>query len=176
MRPWMAGRLKLFFIMLVVLIVVVNVGAAQPQSLGQAESTIRAIRARFPEPGALQIFLNNFGVALLMLIPGLGVVLSLLSMYITGTVIGALGVLQGAPWYLLTLGLMLTPFFWLEFTAYALASTQSIFLVASPFQKKFRREVKYTIPVTMLAAALLFFGAIIETFMIETMKLWKPSF
>lgn len=83
-----------------------------------------------PAPGqVLGIFFNNVRVALVETIPALGVAVLGFSLYETARIIQVIGILHGFPVYENLATLFLLPSTWLELPAYALAATESIYVV-----------------------------------------------
>ncbi len=108
------------------------------------------------------IFLNNFvRVCLPMFIPIIGPVMGLGSLLNTGTIFGALGTIGGYPPILIITSLMFSPVFWLEFFAYAIAMTESVWLLRRILQGRWR-ELKITGITIGICAVLLIIGALIE--------------
>ncbi len=126
------------------------------------------------------IFLNNFGICLLMFIPIAGAALGMLILFSTGVALGAIAVTQGFPIYLALFSLAVTPVFWLEFAAYSIAMAQSIWLFRRLIQafsskepggwrKILGRELKWTGIFIGIAAGLLIVGAIVEVWIITAL-------
>ena len=116
------------------------------------------------------IFLNNFGICLLMFVPVLGVVLGLTILFNTGVALGAIASVQGYPVWIGLLSLMLTPVFWLEFTAYSIAIAESIWLVRRLLKFKWpiiRHELRNALIFIGICAGILIVGAIVEVLLIN---------
>lgn len=112
------------------------------------------------------IFLNNFEICLLMFVPIVGVVLGLGILFNTGIALGAIASIQGYPVWVGLLSLVITPVFWLEFTAYSIAIAESIWLTRRLFQRRVL-EVKNTVILIGICAVILIVGAIVEVFLIN---------
>ena len=120
------------------------------------------------------IFLNNFSICLLMFIPIVGAGLGLFVLFETGLALSAIAFTQGFPTWLALASLVVTPVFWLEFTAYSIAMAQSIWLFRRLFQLSqpnrrqiILRELKWTGAFVGLCAGLLIVGAVIEVWLIN---------
>ena len=156
-----------FTIVFVALLALAMIGASSHLSSGDAESIIERVKAIMPtEPTPYFIFMNNERIALVMLIPILGLILGGFAIYNTGVIFAASGVLKGASGIDLLLNTAAYPFFWLEFLAYAAAMTQCIYLTTGIFRKRIRSELKPTLYTIVSSAALLLLGAWIEAALI----------
>ncbi|HMK95655.1 MAG TPA: stage II sporulation protein M [Candidatus Limnocylindrales bacterium] len=112
------------------------------------------------------IFLNNFEGCLEFFIPILGPISAFLSFGYTGYLIGAISKVQGyPPWFAWVIEL-LTPVFWLEFTAYSIAVMESIWLTRRLFQRRWM-ELKNTAILIAVCAAILLVSAFIETWLVS---------
>ncbi|MFN3621888.1 MAG: stage II sporulation protein M, partial [Nitrososphaerales archaeon] len=116
----------------------------------------------------IDIFINNLRVALLMLIPGLGLILASYVLYNTGLVFAATGVVNGVPGLMLLLTTSVLPFFWLEFVAYATSTTQNIYLIWAIKSKTLRYELRNLIYSLLIIVILLLLGAWIETLFLSS--------
>jgi uncharacterized membrane protein SpoIIM required for sporulation len=112
------------------------------------------------------IFLNNFEICLLMFIPIIGAVLGLAILFNTGIALGAIATVQGYPVAIGLLSLVLTPVFWLEFTAYSIAIAESIWLTRRLIQKRWLEPRNAAILIA-LCAGILIVGAIVEVWLIN---------
>jgi uncharacterized membrane protein SpoIIM required for sporulation len=112
------------------------------------------------------IFLNNFEICLLMFVPIIGTVLGLGILFNTGIALGAIASVQGYPVWIGLLSLVLTPVFWLEFTAYSIAIAESIWLTRRLLQRRWL-ELKNTAILIGICAAILIIGAIVEVWLIN---------
>jgi hypothetical protein len=68
------------------------------------------------------------------------------------------------PSVLLLGDLLFTPFFWLEFSGYALSLTASFWLVKSLVQRKWRSELPVFFATLVIMAVVLAVSAVIEVF------------
>lgn len=111
------------------------------------------------------IFVNNFGLCLIMFIPVAGAVFGLFTLFSTGTALSAISMTQGYPVLLGFLALMITPIFWLEFISYSAGISESIWLFRRLSQKRWH-ELKWTALAIGGVAGLLAIGAVVEAWLI----------
>lgn len=113
------------------------------------------------------IFGNNLMYALGMFIPVAGPWLGFYVLYNTGVIISAFGTLYGVNPLLTFLMLFLFPHTWMEYTAYALAISESLWLIHAAVKHRFRDELMVMFMMVVLCNILLLVGAIVEVAMIE---------
>jgi hypothetical protein len=114
---------------------------------------------------SVAIFVNNCRICLLMFIPAVGIVFGLFSLFSTGVAINALSIVQGSSSSLMLLALMIGPIFWIEFVAYGLGMTESVWLFRRLCQRRWR-ELKHAVLFIGMVVGLLAVGALVETWMI----------
>ena len=112
------------------------------------------------------IFVNNFSICLVMFIPIIGPILGFIVLFDTGYAISAIAQVQGVPSLLLIFAELLTPVFWIEFIAYSIAISESIWLIRRLLQKR-AWELKNTAILIGGCAGLLALGAVVETWLIS---------
>lgn len=100
-----------------------------------------------------------------MFIPLAGAGLGLYILYNTGVALSAIASIQGYPAYSGILNLVVTPIFWIEFVAYAIAMAQSVWLFRRMLQGRWG-ELKWTGVFIGVCALLLIVGAVVETWLI----------
>lgn len=113
----------------------------------------------------IAIFINNCRICLIMFIPVFGVAFGMLSLFSTGVVIKALSIVQGVPSSLMLLALIIGPIFWIEFVAYSLGMTESVWLFRRLTQRRWR-ELKRVAIFIGITVGLLAIGAVVESWMI----------
>jgi hypothetical protein len=120
------------------------------------------------ENGALMqyIFGNNFFICLLMFVPIVGPILGCYILFNTGNVIGAIAIAGNYPLIVAFVALFLTPVAWLEFAAYSVSMSESIWLFRRILQGRGKREFKNACLFITICAVLLLVGAITETALI----------
>jgi len=124
--------------------------------------------SRFKDPTL--IFGNNFMHCLVMFTPILGPVYAVFVFYSTGRVIAALA--TATMTWLNPLGLFallfLFPHTWIEYIAYALALSQSVWLIIEAFRRRLRNELINTCIFVTVCALALFLAAVIEYMLIQS--------
>ncbi len=152
---------RTFIIFLLLTLILIAVGSLVTLSSEQMAEIQKNLERMLPEsPDALFIFRNNFSIASLMLVPGLGVALGLIILFDTGLAISVLAGPTSVPAILIFLALLILPFSWLEFIAYSSAMTQSVLLATALLRRRgVKKELMRTgiiwagIFVVLLAAA-----------------------
>lgn len=113
---------------------------------------------------ALYLFSNNFHIAATEFIPLFGLYTFGSVMYNTALAIDVIGIVSNIPGPFVTLSLLFEPHTWLELPAYALATTQSLYLVRGfTSVRRFKFELVRTPFVFALVAVELFIAAIFES-------------
>jgi uncharacterized membrane protein SpoIIM required for sporulation len=167
-------KMKRFYSILFIFaiaVLMVAIGSAVPLSAQDANDLAEPLNQTLQEHLAdntltQYIFLNNFGICLLMFIPIIGPALGMFILFSTGLALGAIATTQGYPVYIGWLSLVVTPVFWLEFVAYSIAMAESIWLFRRLTQARWR-ELKWTAIFVGICAALLIVGAIVEVWIIN---------
>jgi hypothetical protein len=113
------------------------------------------------------IFGNNFIIALIMFVPVLGPIVGFYALFNTGVVVSAIATAEGYPVFLVFFSLVLTPVFWLEFAAYSIAISESIWLFRRITQGRGWRELKNACIFVSICAILLLLSAVVETALIS---------
>ncbi|MFQ6081591.1 MAG: stage II sporulation protein M [Candidatus Bathyarchaeia archaeon] len=117
------------------------------------------------------IFQNNLMYALLMFIPVLGPLSAFYVLYSTGRYVAAFAMVSGenpAAFFML---MFIFPHGWIEYTAYALAISQSLWLTLRIAQRRaLKAEVKSTGMSIAACAALLLLGAVVEMMTIQLLR------
>ncbi|MEM2936609.1 MAG: stage II sporulation protein M [Candidatus Bathyarchaeia archaeon] len=158
--PPISKRLAVI-IVFVILIAVTFVGANSPIDPSEAGGIVEEIENMVP---SLQlIFGNNFMHCLIMFTPVLGPVWAGYVLYSTGKVFAAFGYVSKISPNLLFGITFLFPHAWLEYLAYTLAVSQSIWLVLMAWQHQLRAELKNLYKMVTVCALLLLLAAFIET-------------
>jgi hypothetical protein len=158
----------IFFLILAILVTVagtfVPLGTEEAELIAsQVNSTITENRDIASLTGV--IFVNNFSISLLMFIPIVGPILGFAILFVTGTALSAISLVQGFPIWLSFLALVITPIFWLEFIAYSFGMAQSTWLFRRLMQRRWR-ELKWTAISIGIVAAMLAIGAVVEAWLI----------
>jgi uncharacterized membrane protein SpoIIM required for sporulation len=163
------ARWHIYVIVLIILIGLTAFGSATTIDRSEADRILEDVKKTLPAaPSILDIFSNNIRVALLMIIPGLGLVLAPYVLYNTGLVFSASGVVNDVPGIALFLATAILPFFWLEFAAYAASVTQNLYLIWAIKSRILRYELRNLAYTVAAVAALLLLGAWVETIFISS--------
>ena len=113
------------------------------------------------------IFVNNFLIICLpMFIPIFGVVWGVFVMFDTGLALSSISFVKGYPVWFGLLNLILTPVFWIEFAAYSIAMSASIWLARRLMRHQWG-ELKNTAILIAICAGILIVGAIVEVWLIN---------
>jgi len=156
---------------LVVALVITVIGSLAPMDAQEAEqisSDLNQTVNALEENGGLTqyIFGNNFLICLLMFIPVVGPVLGCFVLFNTGAAIGAIAASGGYPVILAFVALFLTPVAWLEFAAYSISMSESVWLFRRILQGRGKHEFKNACFFLTLCAVLLLVGAVVEAVII----------
>lgn len=162
-------RRRIYLIVFLILIGFTALGSATTVDRSEADKILEDVRKTVPAtPSIIDIFSNNIRVALLMLIPGLGLILAPYVLYNTGLVFSASGVVNNISGVTLFLTTTILPFFWLEFAAYAASITQNLYLIWAIKSKILRYELRNLAYTLIAIAALLLLGAWVEMIFISS--------
>lgn len=164
-------RIYSIMVIFVVAALLTVIGSYVPLSHQDAQSISSGLNATLnthKSNGTLTeyIFVNNFSICLLMFVPIIGPILGLFIIFDTGVALGAIASVQGYPTWVGLLSLVLTPVFWLEFTAYSTAMAEGIWLTRRLMQRRWL-ELKNTAILIGICAAILIVGAIVEVWLIS---------
>jgi len=133
---------------------------------------------------AMYIYTHNLAIALIGLLPFIGIISFGYSTYFTSRTLEALAVIQPSlvghlsPQLLVT-ALLLYPHSWLELPAYALALTENFYIIEAIFRRRLRREYHRAVIVAILIAVQLFVAATVEATELQypdlALYFWIPS-
>jgi hypothetical protein len=176
-----SSRRKRFLVVgvsFLLLLVVAAAGALTPMSQQQAEEennslneTRRQVLNTTLVSGTLYIFRNNFMISLITFIPFVGPFFGAIVMYNTGLAIGAetyAASLNASP-ALVLLYLFLYPFTWMEFLAYSIALSESIWLAWSIIRRRAKSELVNTLILILFCMIMLVAAAFIEMAIIKSL-------
>jgi len=152
-----------FIFVLIFTVLIGAIGSAFPLNVEQVSEKLKEYEEFIPDDidGKI-IFLNNYRISLIMLLPVLGFVIGLYIIFQTGMIFGAVGASAGFSGILLYVSVALTPFFWLEFIAYAASMTESIYIIRGLVKRKFKIEFTRVLAIIIINFVLLGIGALIE--------------
>jgi len=164
-------RIYSIIIIFILAFIVTVIGSYIPLSHQDATSISNGLNATLnthKSNGSLTeyIFFNNFSICLVMFVPLIGPIIGFIILGNTGLALGAISYVQGYPVWIELLSLVLTPVFWLEFTAYSTAIAEGIWLTRRLLQRRWL-ELKNTAILIGICAAILIVSAIIEVWLIS---------
>lgn len=144
-------------------------GTFSSMSPAEAKWIYEELQEALPQLMSIQaIFQNNLMYALIMFIPVLGPLSAFYVLYSTGRVIAAFALVSGENPAVLFLLTFFFPHAWIEYTAYALAMSQSLWLTLRIVQRRsLKAEAKYTCMSIAACAALLLIAAVVEMMTIQ---------
>ena len=161
--PWsmQTSRFLTFVGFLIGLVVIYAAGTQQPVSQSEASMLVGNVPTIV---SARSVWLHNLVIALFELVPVAGIALAGYSAWTTGLTTASIALNHNIPSVLLLGDLLFTPFFWLEFSGYALSLTASFWLVKSLVQRKWRSELPVFFATLVIMAVVLAVSAMIEVF------------
>ncbi len=157
----------------------IPVDPAQRQSLvSEGKSLVQSATSGSPIDTFLVIFPNNMRVALIEIIPAVGIVFWFVSLYTTGQVLQAFSLDANIPPFATGIITFAFPHGVVEFAGYAFAVTEGMMLVWARFKHRFRAELRFAGYELLLVAATLILAAVIETVEIVSpgvgLLMWIP--
>jgi hypothetical protein len=159
------------FVFAVIITVIGSLVPVDAQEANQINDNLNQTVTSLGEEGVLMqfIFGNNFIICLLMFIPVIGPLLGFYALFNTGIAVSAIATAEGYPLALVFLSLVLTPVFWLEFAAYSIAISESVWLFRRILQGLSRgwRELKTAGFLVSICAVMLLVGAVVEVVLIS---------
>jgi len=159
------------FVLEIGLVVVVSNSAFFPTELTTYEKQYNSTAAVLNQTAVAQvgdIFTNNFRVAIIELVPFIGLGIFGLSLYETARIVEVIGIVKGVGAGFALANLFLLPSTWLELPAYAIAAAESVYLVYAGYRgfkdgwARFVREIRFLIVNIVLIAAVLVVAATFE--------------
>lgn len=153
-------------------------GVLTPLSQGEAHDLSRSLEETQVSlenmtllPGSLFIFRNNFLIDLIMFVPFAGPFFGMYVMHNTGLVIAAESIMAPTqpPPLLVLLLLFIFPFTWMEFLAYSIAFSESIWLAWRLIQRKGKTELVNALILILTCLAILMAAAFVEMAIIQAL-------
>jgi hypothetical protein len=149
------------------------------QSLSNDTSTLfSGVQSAGPAQLVVFIFSHNLVIALLEMIPLLGALVLMISIYSTGLAAQVIALTHGYPGQL-GAALLLYPYSFLELSAYALAVGAGLMLILSWRKGEFARELRVFVLEMLFIGAVLIIAAAMETvtrfFPTIGLALWMPT-
>lgn len=163
--------IALLFALELAMIVLVSTSSIHPSEMTVYEKQYNSTSAVLNQTATAQtasIFRNNFRVAMFELVPLLGLAIFGLSLYETARIVQVIGIVHGQGVGIALGTLFILPSTWLELPAYAIAASESFYLVyaiGQSFRRGWRRTVKemrYAIANVIMIALVLLVAAVFE--------------
>lgn len=167
----MQFRALTFFIFVGVFALTFFLGTISEPTLEEAQILADELDKLILDIGAIDIFLHNLTITFLMFIPAAGIVVGIISAWSTGFAFASLGLLNPEIAMIPPLSIFLTPFGFLEITAYAIATSSSFHSIYAIIKKQ--PLISYIKPFVIeisLVAALLLIGGYVEYFLIQELQ------
>lgn len=167
--PSKRARVLALILAFLISLTVTFAGTFSSMSSEEAKWIYEELQEALPNLMSVQaIFQNNFMYASIMFIPVLGPLSAFYVLYSTGRVIAAFALVSGENPTVLFLLTFFLPHAWIEYTAYALSISQSLWLTLRIVQRRsLKAEVKYTCMSIAACAALLLTAAVVEMMTIQ---------
>lgn len=166
--PMKTKRIIVIGVFFLVAVLITAVGTLTPLTAEEAteiyrdlNQTVGVVDSLPPLNQVSFIFGNNFMLCLLAFVPLLGAFFEFYVMYSTGVAIAAISFGKANPLVSL-FGLFLFPFAWLEFLAYSIAISESLWLFWRIIHHKAKAELKNACILIAISAVTLLVAAIIE--------------
>lgn len=149
-------------------LVITLAGALSSMSTSEAQEISEEVKEMLPSLMSVSaIFANNLLHCLIMFTPVLGPLYAFYVLYSTGRVLAALAIVYEInPGALFGLT-FLSPYAWIEYAAYALAISQSVWLILGIAYRRFKAEAKNTAISIAVSTLLLLSAAIIEMALLQ---------
>ncbi|MGQ9514744.1 MAG: stage II sporulation protein M [Thermoproteota archaeon] len=145
------------------LVLAFYIGATTHLSSSEAlslEQIWEEIFSRIDSP--MSIFLNNYGIALVMFVPMLGAPFAMYVGYSSGLVIAALSQIKNVDSLMLLVLTVLNPIGAMEFIAYALSITQGLLILFALYKRHLREEARNAAITFLVVSVLLLVEAFLE--------------
>lgn len=167
--PGLRRRIYYALIATASLIGVLSSGALTPLDDTTSEALLTQAEQLISTVGTspLRILFNNLLASLIMMIPALGILLSVFIVYNTGLIFSAISANQGLPAYLLLTIPFITGYGLLEMLAYGVAVSESAVMGYALFRRRIGGELRLLPLVIVVVAALLAIAALIEFLLIR---------
>lgn len=164
-------RIRLTALFLAVSLIATLIGTMAPVATSEAEETYGEFEEALKHISTTPyIFGNNFMHCLIMFAPAAGPAYGLFIMYATGVTLKMFAVAKGADVFTAFLGIFLFPFAWMEYAAYALAMSQSVWLLRNLLKRRARQELVRTCVWITVCAIILLSAAVMEAWLLAQWK------
>lgn len=161
-------KITVFFMVLLAALVLTALVTLQPMDMQTAialNNQVNQLVQSLKENNMLLlgIFRNNFTITIISFLPFVGPLYSGYALFGTGRAIAGEAIAHNLSPSSVFFQLLLRPYTWLEFAAYSIAITSSLWLAYSIVNRTIGRELKNTAEMIIVSAILLFVAAAIET-------------
>lgn len=161
-------KMAVFFIVLLAALALTTLATLQPMDMQTAialNSQVNQLVQSFKENNMLLlgIFRNNFIITIIFFLPLAGPLYSGYVLFGTDRAIAGEAIAHNLSPSSVFFQLLLKPYTWLEFAAYSIAITSSLWLVYGIANRIIGSELKNTAEMIIVSAILLFVAAAIET-------------
>lgn len=153
----------LFPVTVFVFSIVFLLSSVIPLEKSFAEKIYASVSEGMNFTGPFDIFMHNFAISIVMMIPAIGFGFSIIVSSTTGIAVSAISILKNLNSLSLALLLISTPSGILEFLAYGLASAQGLASLFAVLEKRFSRELRGYLITLLMVGGLLLVAAFLET-------------
>jgi len=161
-------KIVVFFIVLLAALVLTALATLQPMDMQTAialNNQVNQLVQSFKENNMvlLGIFWNNLTITIISFLPFVGPLYSGYAFFGTGRAIAGEAIAHNLSPSSVLFQLLLRPYAWLEFAAYSIAITSSLWLAYGIANRTIGRELKNTAKLIIVSVILLFVAAAVET-------------
>jgi len=161
-------KIAVFFMVLLAVLVLTALATLQPMDMQTAialNSQLNQLVQSFKANNMLilGIFRNNFTIAIISFLPFVGPLYLGYSLFGTGRAIAGEAIAHNLSPSSVFFQILQMPYTWIEFAAYSIAITSSLWLAYGIANRTIGRELKNTVEMIIVSAILLLVAAAIET-------------
>ncbi len=161
MSSLLCTKWGLFPITVFVFSLVFIISSMIPVERDLAENIVRSLEESISS-NPLDIFIHNFTLSLVMIIPIIGFVFSIFSSSLSGMAISAFSIMKNSNPLLLAVSSISSPEGIFEIIAYGLASAQGLAGFFAMVEKRFRKELKEYLETIIMVMGFLLVAAFLE--------------
>ncbi|MEM1547428.1 MAG: stage II sporulation protein M [Thermoproteota archaeon] len=159
--PLLHTKWGLFPITVLVFSLVFIISSTIPMEKDLAEDIVRSLKESVSF-NPLDIFIHNFTLSLVMMIPIIGFVFSIFSSSLSGMAVSAFSIMSNSNPLPLAVSLVSSPEGIFEILAYGLASAQGLAGFFAIVEKRFRKELKEYLVTIIIVIGFLLAAAFLE--------------
>jgi len=164
------NRLLFAILATIILFIILGIGSTTPLDASEAERLMKEFEDLMKDLTAFGIFVNNFKVALLSLIPFIGAGIMGFVVFQTGKLLGCISAQSGIHPVAFILFSIIMVYGLMEFLGYGVAASEGMILSYSLIKRRFRSEIRWLIISIVVSAALLFAAAALESYIVDVFK------